>query len=104
MGFLTIFGDSPKPELQRLASGTFTIDSSGRLISSTVPQSMSANQVRDIGAHILAIFEGARSARLPFQEMVVHYGDFKITAREMRGGAIVFLTPKGPKAAPGATP
>ncbi|HWD21313.1 MAG TPA: hypothetical protein VHB20_18750 [Verrucomicrobiae bacterium] len=93
MGFLTIFRKSNKGELKSLPAGTFTMDSRGRVVSSTIPQSMSAGQVREIGQHILAIFNGARTARVPLYELVVNYGVFKITAREMRGGAIVFLAP-----------
>jgi len=93
MGFLTLFRGRGKSDLKRLPQGTFTIDSRGRVVSSTLPHSLSAGQVRDIGQQILAIFQGARTAQLPLYELVVNYGVFKITAREMRGGAIVFMAP-----------
>jgi hypothetical protein len=94
MGFLTKFNRGTKPELKRMPAGTFTIDADRRIISSTVPHSVPASQVRDIGQQILAIFEGARHANLQFSELVVQYAAFKITAREMRGGAIIFLSPR----------
>ena len=50
--------------------------------------------IRDIGQHVLAIFKSAREANLQFSEMIVQYAAFKITAREMRGGAMIFLAPK----------
>jgi len=31
---------------------------------------------------------------LQFSELIVQYAAFKITAREMRGGAIIFLSPR----------
>jgi hypothetical protein len=93
MGLLTLFRRGGKSELKRLPAGSFTMDSRGRVVSSTLPHSLSAGQVREIGHHILAIFQGARNAQLPLYELVVNYGVFKITAREMRGGAIVFLSP-----------
>jgi hypothetical protein len=96
MGLLSIFRGHGKAELKRLPAGTFTMDSRGRVVSSTVPHSISAGQVRDIGQHILAIFHGARRAQLPLYELVARYGNFKITAREMRGGAIVFLAAAAP--------
>ena len=92
MGLLSIFRRG-KADVKRLPQGTFTIDSQGRVVSSTLPHSISDGLVREIGQHILAIFHGSRNAQLPLYEMVVNYGVFKITAREMRGGAIVFLAP-----------
>jgi hypothetical protein len=92
MGFLS--GKKPKPELKRLPTGTFTVDADCRVVSSTVPGHVSEAQVRDIGKHVLAIFADARAASIPFNELIIQYAAFKITAREMRGGAIVFLSPK----------
>lgn len=97
MGFLSNFNRQPKPELKRLPSGTFTVDADCRLVSSTVPGSVPESQVREIGQIILAIFKGAREANVQFSELVVQYAAFKITAREMRGGAMVFLSPKAPQ-------
>ncbi len=86
-----------KSELKRLPNGTFTVDAQGRVVSSTVPQSVPAALVDEIGRHVVFIFRGAREARLAFSELVVQYAAFKITAREMRGGAIIFLAPKAPQ-------
>ena len=94
MGILTKFNKPPKPELKRLPTGTFTIDADCRIVSSTVPSRVPEAQVRDIGRQVLAIFKGARNANLQFAELVVQYAAFKITARQMRGGAIIFLSPK----------
>lgn len=100
MGFLT--RSKEKAEIKRTPTGTFTVDANCRIVSSTVPRTVPDAQVRDIGRHILAIFSGAQQANLQFGELVVHYAGFKITAREMRGGAIVFLSPKVVKALPGS--
>jgi hypothetical protein len=88
---------SAKPELKRLPGGTFTVDAQGRMISSTVPQSVPTPVVEEIGRHVVSIFQGAREAHLGFSELMVQYAAFKITAREMRGGAIIFLSPKAPQ-------
>jgi hypothetical protein len=104
MGLLTLFRRGGKGDLKRLPTGSFTIDSRGRIVSSTLPHSLSAGHVREIGQHILAIFQGSRNAQLPLYELVVNYGVFKITAREMRGGAIVFLAPVAATTAAGETP
>jgi hypothetical protein len=81
-------------QLQRLPTGSFTVDAQGEVVSSTVPQAVSAALVREIGQCVVAVFQGARKANLSFSEMVAQYATFKITAREMRGGAIIFLSPK----------
>jgi hypothetical protein len=93
MGFLnqkTLRGPQPLP------TGTFTVDAQGRVVSSTVPQSVPVAVVREIGQSVVAVFQGARKANVSFSEMVMQYAMFKITAREMRGGAIIFLSPKAP--------
>jgi hypothetical protein len=84
-------------ELQRLPTGAFTVDAQGAVVSSTVPQAVPAALVRDIGQCVVAVFQGARKANLSFSELVAQYATFKITAREMRGGAIIFLSPKAPQ-------
>jgi hypothetical protein len=84
-------------ELKRLPSGTFTVDAEGGVISSTVPQSVPRLLLDEIGRAVVSVFRGAREARAGFGELVVQYAAFKITAREMRGGAIIFLSPKAPQ-------
>ena len=84
-------------DLPRLPAGAFTVDAQGRVVSSTVPQAVPAALVQDIGECVVAVFQGARKANLSFSELVAQYAAFKITAREMRGGAIIFLSPKAPK-------
>ena len=83
-----------KAEVKRLPAGSFTVDAQGQVVSSTVPQTVPAAVVRDIGQRIVAVFAGARRAQLPFSELVVQYASYRIVAREMRGGAIIFLSPK----------
>ena len=83
--------------LRRLPTGTFTVDSQGQVVSSTVPQWVPPAVVREIGESVVAVFQGAHKANVSFSEMVAQYSTFKITAREMRGGAIIFLSPKAPQ-------
>jgi hypothetical protein len=92
MGLLS--KSSSKSSLNRLPNGTFTVDPYGDIVSSTVPQWVPEAQVREIGRHILGIFKAASAAHLQFSEMKVQYEAFKITARELRGGAFIFLTPR----------
>ena len=94
MGFLNRFA-KPVLKLERLPSGSFTVDALGRVLASTLPHALSAVYMVEISTTILNIFKEARDADLPMSELIVRYGGFKITARELRGGAIIFLKPKG---------
>ena len=93
MGFLN-FKSKSAPKLMRLPTGCFTVDSSGKVVASTLPQSFSAPLTQEIAGHVLATFREAQAAQLPLAEIVIRFASLKITAREMRGGAIVFLTPQ----------
>jgi hypothetical protein len=99
MGFLGFGSKSPaaaeKPILIRLPSGSFTIDPTGRLVASTLPASFPNAMVREISAAVLATFQCARDAQLPLAEVIAEYSSLKLTARELRGGAIIFLAPRG---------
>lgn len=95
MGFLDLFKrSSEEPEMMRLPSGTFTVDAEGRILSSTVPQWFPSGQLREMGQQVVKTFRTAAEAHLRFSELVIHFASFKITARELRGGAIIFLAPK----------
>jgi hypothetical protein len=93
MGLMKLFARSAPP-LTRLPNGCFTLDRTGRVLVGTLPSSFPADIVREIGRHVLDTFREAQAAQLPLAELVVHYGSLKIVARELRGGAIVFLSPK----------
>jgi hypothetical protein len=94
MGLLNLFS-KPAPKLTVLPSGTFTVDALGRVLASTLPSSFSDVFLWEISSTVLNIFSSARHASLPLSELIIRYGGFKITARELRGGAIIFLKPKG---------
>lgn len=95
MGLLDIFSSSKEeaPGLTRLPSGSFTVDAKGQILSSTLPQAFPASQVKEIAAQIIETFRGAQKAQLPLAELVLNYSALKVTARELRGGAIIFLAP-----------
>ena len=95
MGLLNLFARSA-PTLMRLPSGSFTVDRDGRLLTSTLPSSFPAQLVKDIAREVRTAFSEAAAAQLPLAEYVINYSSLKICARELRGGAIVYLTPKAP--------
>ncbi len=91
MGFLTSWFRSAKP-LLKLHSGSFSMDRTGRILACTLPSSFPVDLVEAIGASVTLTFAEARAAHLPLDELVINYPVLKITAREMRGGAMVFLS------------
>jgi hypothetical protein len=95
MGFLNLFSRSA-PMLMRLPSGSFTVDREGCVLSGTLPSSFPVGLVKDIARQVRAAFGEAAAAQLPLAELVIHYPSLKITARELRGGAVVFLSPRAP--------
>jgi hypothetical protein len=97
MGLLTFFS-RPAPSLVGLPAGSFTVDRRGSILVSTVPSSFPTAMVKDIGQQVLSTFQEAATAQLPLSELTVNYPSLKITARELRGGALIFLSPRTPYA------
>ena len=95
MGLLSLFA-KPAPSLVRLPSGSFTVDRDGRVLTGTLPSSFPVSLVKDIAQQVRAAFAEADTAQLPLTELIINYPSLKISARELRGGAIVFLSPKAP--------
>jgi hypothetical protein len=95
MGLLKLFA-KPAPTLLRLPSGSFTVDREGAVLMGTLPSSFPASVVKEIAQRVRAVFGEAAAAQLPLAELVINYPSLKITARELRGGALVFLSPKAP--------
>ncbi len=96
MGLLSFFA-KPAPTLLRLPSGSFSVDREGNVLTSTLPSSFPAGLVKDIAQQVRAAFGEAAKAQLPLTELILNYPSLKISARELRGGAIVFLSPKAPR-------
>lgn len=101
MGLLSIFNRA-SPTLLRLQAGSFTVDREGDVLVGTLPRSFPGELTRDIGRQVLETFRAAEQAQLPLSEIVVSYPSLKITARELRGGAIVYLSPRTPFATTGS--
>jgi hypothetical protein len=80
--------------LTRLPSGSFTLDPTGRVVASTLPRSFPGHLVQQVSQCIMTAFKTARSSHIPLTELIVDFPAFKITARELRGGAIIFLAPR----------
>ncbi len=64
------------------------------IVTSTVSSAYSKSLLGEIGSEVLVLFREARDAQMPLAEVSIHYGSLLITARELRGGAIIFLLPQ----------
>jgi hypothetical protein len=93
MGFLK-WKSKNRPAIQRLPEGTFTVDRHGQTITSTVAPDFPREVLSEIAGEVLRLFRESRMTSLPLVEFSLHFGEFILTAREMQGGAIVFLSPK----------
>lgn len=91
MGLLSFFSKPARPLLQ-LHSGSFSLDRGGRVLATTLPSSFPPALIVEIGRCVVDTFREAQMAQLPLDQLVVHYPGLSLTAREMRGGALVFLS------------
>jgi len=91
MGLLSLFSKS-SPGVRLLPSGTVTVDRNARIVASTVSSAHSPELLQEIGNQILHLFREAHKAQMPLSEITLKFGNFKINAREMRGGAMIFLS------------
>lgn len=96
MGLLNRFktngtgGRGPDP----LPSGSFTVDREGRVISTTIRSHVPPEQLGQIAKVVTEAFRSAKENNLPVQELSATYGDMNLKARDLRGGAIIFLSSK----------
>jgi hypothetical protein len=93
MGFLKkLFGGLAA--VQQLPTGTITVDRQGNIVTSTVSSAFSKRLLKDIAHDVLELLREARLAQMPLAEVSLNFGSLRITARELRGGAIIFLLPQ----------
>jgi hypothetical protein len=93
MGFLKkLFGGLAA--VQQLPSGTITVDRDGQIIASTVSSGYPKKLLQTVAHDILELLREARAAQMPLAEVSLQFGSLRITARELRGGAIIFLLPQ----------
>src|SRR5262245_49576954 len=94
MGLLNLLSRKKKSRLLRLPSGSFIVDKDGKVMTSTLPQTFPSADIDQIAQVVLAAFHNANKAKMPLSELIVNFAALRILARELRGGAIVFLMPQ----------
>ena len=90
----SFFKRKTQSKLTKIPSGAFSLDREGRIISSTLPQTFPVSEMRNIGDRVLAFFRNAQHAQMPLQELNVYYPTLRVTARNLRGGALIFILPQ----------
>lgn len=95
MGLLSLF-KSPKTQgPPPLPSGSYTVDREGKVVTRTIPSGFSGEALELISAQVLQTFKDAKEAGLNITEFSVSMGAMNIKARELRGGAMIFISPRG---------
>jgi len=84
---------SKRTKLVRLPTGSFTLDRDGNVMTSTLPQGFPDSQIEAVSKCVLTAFQMAKKAQMPLSELIINYNALRILARELRGGAIIFLMP-----------
>jgi hypothetical protein len=80
--------------VQDLPSGSLTVDRNGNTVTSTISSAYPASLLREISRDVLKLFQEARDSQMPLAEINLYFASLRITARELRGGAIIFLFPQ----------
>jgi hypothetical protein len=94
MGFLKKLFGGGTAAVQQLPTGTITVDRNGEIVTSTVASTFSKKLLKGIAADVLELIKETREAETPLAEVSLHFGSLRVTARELRGGAIIFLLPQ----------
>jgi len=93
MGFLKRLFKS-RPLVQQLPLGSMTVSRDGELITTTISSAYPRALLQEIAQEVVTLFREARDAQMPLAELNLHFASLRITARELRGGAIIFLFPQ----------
>ena len=93
MGLLDLFKSQTRTPTP-LPAGSFTVDPGGRIITSTISSSFPPQSLLQISALVLETFKEATLAGQVLTELTVQFAGLTLTARELRGGAIIFLSPR----------
>ena len=78
----------------RFPHGSYTVSSSGSVVVSTLPGSFPRERMEAIAKVILSALASARELGTPLNELAADFAGLEIRARDLSGGAIIFVTPQ----------
>ena len=95
MGVLNPTARSSQPlEADHLPSGCFAVHQGGGIVVSTLPIWFPQKLVLEIGRASIEAFRAASDTNDAVTELKAIYRGLEIRARELRGGALIFLQPR----------
>jgi len=94
MAILSFFSKPGPLRLNRFPQGSFAVTREGALLASTLSSDLSRSTLDLIGRTVLNAFARAREINLPLAQLTTSLGGLQIVARELRGGALIFLQPE----------
>lgn len=94
MNLLGLFAREKREIPKSLPPGSFTVNRQGNITASTLPSAFPQSFLLELAEQVIATFKEAREVRLPLTELSVNYPEFKLAARELSGGAIIFFIPR----------
>ena len=80
--------------VQPLPAGGLIVARDGKVVASTISSVYPQALLRDITRDVLLLLRQAREVQMPLAELSIHFASLRVTAREMRGGAVIFLSPQ----------
>jgi hypothetical protein len=78
----------------RFPTGSYTVAADGKIVVSTLPGNFPRQQMEAIGKVVLSALRSARELGTPFTELAADFAGLEIRARDLAGGAIIFITPQ----------
>jgi len=94
MGFLNLFSKStPGAAVEGPLTGSLAVDRAGKIVATTLSSQLAPALLTQIGRTALHAFAAARRIQTPLTELVTSYGENRVTAIELRGGALIFINP-----------
>lgn len=103
MGLLGWFSKKEAAQPPALPNGSMTMDRNGVILTSTLQKDVPKEALQQTGLAVLHIFREAKAAGVDLTEIDFQLGLVKIKAREMRGGAMIFFSPRGTGSGPKET-
>jgi hypothetical protein len=97
MGVLKPFSRASAPvHPETLTTGCFAVHRGGEIVTSTLSSKFPEKKVLEIANAVLATFRSAEENGILFGDLHIRYSGLTISARELRGGALIFLFPYRP--------
>jgi hypothetical protein len=91
---MKIFSKAKPVGPARFPRGSFTVSAAGQIVVSTLPSNFPRERMLDIGNVVLTTLNSARELGTPFAELAADFAGVEIRARDLSGGAIIFVTPQ----------